>query len=309
MNHSAQTGTFDFTGIMTAIVTPFSNDGTKLDFGPVDDLIALQADGGASAIVVGGSTGEHAYLTIEERQRLMEEFAARNRDRLPLIMHVGAMRQQDAVALAARARDLGADGLLVIPPYYDAPAKDLVGDYLKKVHDAADLPFALYESPRVTGIRHTNDELAALRRDVGVQAVKDSRGDFTDFVRGLNRSDTPSMLGGADLHLLGAFASGAKGTVIGASAFIPELCAELYRAVVLESDLAAGRAVWGKLYPILDFLLNNGYIALTKAGAEMRGIAVGPPKPPLLAATDEARGKLRELLQDAGVETVGAGDR
>jgi 4-hydroxy-tetrahydrodipicolinate synthase len=293
--------TFDFTGVLTAITTPMSPDGTQIDETSVADLVDLQVNGGAGALVVCGSTGEHQYLTIDERLRTMDAFATASSGRIPLIMHVGTMRQSDAIVLTRRAKELGAEAIMAIPPYYDSPGKKDVYSYLEQVRNAAGLPFVYYHSPKVSGIQLDNADLAFMKQELGVDAVKDSRGDFGEYVRGLNDPSMPKMLGGADLHLLGAFCSGATGTVIGASAFIPERVSELYRAAVVNQDLTAARATWGTLYPILDFLMKNGYVPLTKAGCEMRGIRVGGLREPISDVSDDLKHQLQALLLAAGV--------
>jgi len=100
---------------------------------------------------------------------------------------------------------------------------------------------------------------------------------------------------------MAALVNGAVGSILGASTFIPEICVELYRNAVEKRDLPATQAVWKKLWPILNVLLLNGYVALTKAGAEMRGMPVGAPREPLLPSNAETRALLKRALDDAGI--------
>jgi dihydrodipicolinate synthase/N-acetylneuraminate lyase len=101
--------------------------------------------------------------------------------------------------------------------------------------------------------------------------------------------------------MMAALASGAVGSILGASTFIPEICIELYDAIAVDKDLAKGQAVWKRLWPVLNFLLLNGYVAMTKAGADLRGMPVGAPREPLLPADENTRAALKRVLDAAGI--------
>lgn len=300
------TDTASFEGILTAIATPMHQDGS-LDLAPIPKLVDLQVTSGVSAIMVGGTAGEFAYQTVDERIAVLEAYVAASDNRIPVIMQAGALRTEDAVTMARKAETAGAAAVLLITPYYDALPMSGIRAYIGEVRAAAPaLPFMLYNSPSVTGVVIDNSELAALRAEFDIQYVKDARGNFSEYVRCLADPENPQLVGGMDPHLLGAFAYGARAAITGASTFIPELCVDLFRAAAVEADLPRAREVWARLFPILNHLLLNGYNGLLKAGCELRGIPVGPPRKPDSPASADSIQHLAKLLQNANVPTVGA---
>lgn len=290
-----------FDGIITAITTPMRDDGA-IDLTPFPALVDLQISGGITAIMVGGTAGEFAYQTPDERIAVLEAVVEASRDRLPVIMQAGALRTEDAVRMARQAESVGAAAVLLITPHYEALPITGIRAYISEVRNAASsLPFMLYNSPSVTGIDIDNAEMVSLRADLDIQYVKDARGNFSEYLRLLANPEGPRLVGGLDLHLLGAFAYGARTGITGASTFIPELIVDLYQAAAVEADLPRAREVWGRLFPILNHLLLNGYNGLMKAGCELRGIPVGPPRKPDAPASPELVSQLAQLLRSAGV--------
>jgi dihydrodipicolinate synthase/N-acetylneuraminate lyase len=294
--------TSSLSGILSAVTTPLSSDGSTLRSDAVQALVDFQCEKGVDALVVGGSTGEQAYLTTDERLQSTEDFARAAGSRIPLIMQVGAVNETDALLLARRASELGSEAVLVLPPYYDALRMSDVFSYFDKVAQASWLPIVLYHIPRITGIEFSVEELRKLKRECNVQFMKDSCGDLTTFLRLLDDPESPTMLGGSDGLLFASLCSGARGAIIGASSFLPDLCADLYRAVAKDSDLGKARAAWDRLWPLRDFLMRRGYVPSTKAGCELRGVAVGGTRAPVAAASAEDQAALKQALVDAGVE-------
>ena len=290
-----------FEGVITAITTPMQDDGS-IDLAPIPALVDFQVDGGISAVMVGGTAGEFAYQNTDERIAVLEAFIEASRDRLPVIMQAGALRTDDAVRMAKRAEDLGAAAVLLITPHYEALPMSDIRAYVSEVRGAApSLPFMLYNSPSVTGVDIGNAELVSLRAELDIQYVKDARGNFSEYIRCLADPAAPQLVGGLDLHLLGAFAYGARTAITGASTFIPEIVVDLHRAAVMEADLPRAREVWTRLYPILNHILLNGYNGLMKAGCAMRGIPVGAPRKPGAPASAESTAQLAQLLRNAGI--------
>lgn len=288
-------------GILSAVVTPMSPDGSTLRSDAVPALVDFQCEHGVDALVIGGSTGEQAYLSTDERLRSLEDFARAADGRIPLVMQVGAVRETEALLLARRAAELGADAVLVIPPYYDTLRMTDVFSYFDKVAQASGLPVVLYHIPRITGIEFSVEELRKLRRECNVRFMKDSRGDLTTFLRLLDDPEAPTTLGGSDGLLFASLCAGARGAIIGASSFLPDLCVDLHHAVARDADLVRARAVWDRLWPLLDFLMRRGYVPLTKAGCELRGVTVGGTRAPVASARPEDQAALKQALIDAGV--------
>lgn len=286
-------------GILSAILTPFGADGT-VDEAAYAALIRTQADAGIHGIVASGSTGEHPALGLAERQRLFQIAVTAAAGRTDVIAHVGAANVRDALELARAARDLGVDQMLVVTPYFDRLKFVEAQRFLEKIVAIAGGPIIYYDTPGITGLDISEDQMVTLKRDGLVSHIKDSPQNFTRTMRMLSNPEAPRVLAGSDPALLAVLAHGAPGTIIGASTFVPELCVALYRATSAK-DLPAALQIWDRLWPILNFMLLNGYVALAKAGSQIRGLPLGDPRAPITPASPELREKLRQILQRAGV--------
>lgn len=288
-------------GILSAILTPFEEGGARVDEGAYAALIRSQVRAGIHGIVVSGSTGEHPALTVAERQqmyRVAREAAAGGCD---VIAHVGSNNVRDALELARAAKDAGVDQMLVLTPYFDRMRFYEVQRFLEKVVGIAGGPIIYYDTPGITGLDITEDQMVRLRKDGLVSHIKDSPQNFTRTMRMMSNPEAPAVLAGSDPALLAVLAHGAPGTIIGASTFVPELCVELYGAISVEKDLRRGLEVWGRLWPILNFMLLNGYVALAKAGSAIRGLPLGEPREPITPATAELRDRLGAILETSRV--------
>jgi dihydrodipicolinate synthase/N-acetylneuraminate lyase len=288
-------------GILSAILTPFDKDGA-LDEAAYASLVRSQVAGGIHGIVAGGSTGEHPALSVAERRRLFEIATEAASGRCDVIAHVGSNNVRDAVELTKAAKDLSVDQMLVLTPYFERLKFPEVQRFLERIVGVAGGPIIFYDTPGITGLDVTEEQMVTLRKDGLVSHIKDSPASFTRTMRMLSNSEAPVVLAGSDPALLAVLAHGAPGSIIGASTFIPELCVELYEAISVEKDLPHALTLWdSKLWPILSFMLLNGYVALAKAGSALRGLPLGDPRDPVTPASAELHHRLETLLRQAGV--------
>lgn len=295
-------------GILSAIFTPMNADGTAIDEAKFATLVRSQIQNGVHGIVVAGTTGEHSTLTVPERKRLCEIAVEEAKGRITVIAQVGAPGSRDALDLARHAAAAGADRLMAVAPYYDRLRWADLQHFLAQCAEIADGPIVYYHTPRVTGLDLTEDELVSLTRSGYISHIKDSAANFTATMRLMLNPEAPKIIAGSDPAMMAALSGGAVGSILGASTFIPEICVELYDAIAVKKDLPEAQAVWKRLWPILNFLLLNGYVAMTKAGAELRGMPVGSPREPLLPGGDAARAELKKLLDAAGISALPSTD-
>jgi dihydrodipicolinate synthase/N-acetylneuraminate lyase len=293
-------------GIISAILTPFNSGGASIDEGKYAALVKSQVAAGIHGIVASGSTGEHPALTVAERRRLFEIAVENASGKSDVVAHVGSNNVRDALELARHANDVGVDQMLVVTPYFDRLGFNDVKRFLEKIVAISGGPIIYYDTPGITGLNISEKEMVELKREGLVSHIKDSPQNFTRTIRMLANPEAPTVLAGSDPALLAVLMHGAPGSIIGASTFIPELCVELYNAVAVDHDIARAFAVWAKLWPILDFMLLNGYVPLAKAGSAIRGLDLGEPRDPMAPSSADLRNRLKTLMDQGGVEALSA---
>jgi 4-hydroxy-tetrahydrodipicolinate synthase len=284
-------------GVLVALVTPFTADGAQIDGdclrSQVDRLIAA----GVHGLVPGGSTGEFTALTLAERKQLTEDCVKAANDRVPVVAGTGALSTAEAVELSRHAASVGASALMVVPPFYDAPSLEQVKAHLSAVHEASGLPIVYYHIPAASGVDLTAAEIASLAEVEGVKFLKDTSGDAVSLGELLiAHHEQITAFNGWDTLTFFGLASGAKGTVWGATNLIPELSMQLWDAVAVRGDLAEGRRLWAKIWPICNFLESYNYAAAVKTGLELIGEPAGPVRAPFNLLDAEAREVLADLL-------------
>lgn len=293
------------TGIMVALITPFTDDKTQID-GPrlqshIDHLISA----GIHGLVPAGSTGEFTTLSFSERKQLTELCVKYAAGRVPVVAGVGSTSTSEAVELAKHAADVGAAALMVVPPFYDPVNLEQLTEMMSEIHQASrELPIVYYNIPSASGLTLSPQEIAGLSR-VGVKYLKDTSGNapaFTELVFGL--SDQITAFNGWDTLTFYGLAAGTPGAIWGAANLIPELAVELWDAVAVKGDLKKGRELWAKVWPVCKFLESHNYASAVKTGVELTGQSTGGLRKPFSLLTGDVREKLKQSLVNAGVKTV-----
>ncbi|MEU0250411.1 dihydrodipicolinate synthase family protein [Streptomyces sp. NPDC006235] len=291
-----------FTGILAAVVTPLTADGSAVDA----EGVRRQADhiigGGIHGLVPGGSTGEFTTLSLDERKQVTELYVEAADGRVPVVAGTGALSTADTVELSVHAEKAGAAAVMIVPPFYDAPGFDELLGFFGTVSDAIDIPIMYYNIPSATGVSLAPEELAKLARETGITSYKDTGGDFAWFsaVQQQHAADI-TALNGWDTLTFAALATGAKAGVWGTASVIPQLCAELYDALAVRGDLKAGRELWAKIFPICQFLESHNYACGIKTGLDLVGVSAGPTRRPVLPLAPQYVAEFRDLLLAAGV--------
>ncbi|KAF7191936.1 4-hydroxy-tetrahydrodipicolinate synthase [Pseudocercospora fuligena] len=294
----------ELTGILVALVTPFTQDKKQIDFDALDQHVNSLIQAGVHGLVPGGSTGEFTVLSTEERKQLVEACIKSAAGRVPVVAGVGDLSTERTVELAVHAAKAGAASVMVVPPFYDALSMDQLKDFLGEIHQACNLPLCYYNIPSASGLTLTPEEIAGLS-NVGVKYMKDTSGnapDLTEFL--FHRHNEITTFNGWDTLTFYGLAAGAKGSVWGATNIIPELSVELWNAVAVNSDIKKGRELWTKIWPICRLLEEGNYAGAVKTGMEIRGWSTGGLRKPFDLLKGEKRAKLAKLLKDAGVQTV-----
>lgn len=292
----------ELTGILVALITPWGSDG-KIDFTELDNHVNRLINAGVHGLVPGGSTGEFTTMTLDERKALIEAVVKAAAGRVPVVAGIGALNTVDGVDLARSHAQAGASALMVLPPFYEAPNLTELREYFKEIHEASGLPLLYYNIPSLTGTTLSCEQVAGLS-EVGVKYLKDTSGNAPALTELLLGQDKVTAFNGYDTMTFYGIAAGAKGSVWGASNFLPEHSVALWNALAVEGDLRKGREVWAQVWPICKFLEEHGYPAAIKMGVELRGWKAGGVRKPFHAIADEHRAELAKLMNAAGIKTV-----
>lgn len=201
------------------------------------------------------------------------------------------------------AEDIGADGVMLVHPYYCLPKERELYEHYRNVSEAINIPIIIYNNPYTSGVDASPELLSRLTEFKNIRYVKEATGDVTrvtDIIR--LTSGRLKVLQGWDNIVFESFASGAVGWIAGTADVIPDLSIQLYEASCVEKDMEKAREIWYRMLPIGNMLEREGvFVAAIKAGLNMQGIDVGIPRRPLLPLQEPDESRLRRMLQDIGV--------
>ncbi|MFQ8433324.1 dihydrodipicolinate synthase family protein [Amaricoccus sp. W119] len=288
---------FKLEGIHTPIVTPMKPDGA-FDLDGLADVVEHLVGSGVHGLISGGSTAENYAQTVEERLELARFIKERLNGRLPLFVGTGALRTPDSLALAAGAREIGADGILLGTPPYSVPTERENALNALAIDRAADLPIILYNYPGRMGVEMGTEFLDIVGRSRNVIGIKESSGDI-NRVHLLAR-DYPhiQMSCGMDDQALEFFAWGAQSWICAGSNFLPEEHVFMYETCVLNGDFAKGRRIMSAMMPLMRVLEQGGkFIQCVKHGVEMAGLRAGPMRPPLRGLNKDDKRELEQVVR------------
>jgi 4-hydroxy-tetrahydrodipicolinate synthase len=290
-----------FGSLITAMVTPFREEDHALDVDGAQRLASHLLDTGSDAIVVAGSTGESPTLSYKEKAELFRSVGEVVRGRGKLICGTGTYSTAETLELTQAAEDAGADGLLVVTPYYNKPPQRGLAAHFTAVADATDLPVMLYNIPGRTAIRIEHDTLLELAAHPNIVAVKDSTGDFQAVSKLITESpDGFEVYSGDDWATFGYACLGGVGVVSVASHLVgPEI--HRMHDLIATGDIPAARKIHESLTPLFNALFITSNPIPVKAALQMLGRGCGPTRLPLVPATAEEEARVRAALQDAGL--------
>ncbi len=286
-------------GVIVPLVTPFRDDGA-LDEQALPRLIEFLIRSGVHGIMPGGTTGEFALLTFEERQRLLELTLKAVDGRLPVLAQVGAPSTEATIALARHARSSGATAATIITPYFVRLSDEaLVEHYARVAQALADYPLFLYNIPQQTGNNITPAVVGALaKRCPNIVGMKESSGNLGQLIdsKAAGGPDFQVSIGGDGLILSALVVGAVTAAVSGNANPCPKPFVELFEAY-WRDDLGGAQAAQARIQHIRRTLKDGGDLSLFKAALAYRGLPVGGVRSPLLNAPKEvADSAIRSLL-------------
>jgi 4-hydroxy-tetrahydrodipicolinate synthase len=288
-----------FGRLLTAMVTPFTADGA-LDVEGAQRLATYLVDEQRhDGLVISGTTGESPTTSDEEKDRLLRAVVEAVGDRASIVAGAGTNDTAHTLHLARAAEKAGADGLLLVTPYYNKPPQAGLLKHFTAVADATDLPVMLYDIPPRSVIPIEADTLRRLAEHPRILAVKDARGDFRVATELIATTDLAYYCGDDPLNL--PFLSvGAVGFV----SVVGHVVADRLR-VLLDAyeagDVVRARTVHAATFPVIRAMGRVGGVIFSKAALRLRGVAAGDPRLPLPPATPEQVAAIADDLAEAGV--------
>ena len=289
-----------FQGSYTVMVTPFTDDGRAVDEKAIRRLVEWQIEQGVPGLIPLGSTGEFLSVTEDERTQIVETVVAAAAGRVPVIIGTADEWAENARRYAREAERLGADGVMVVPPYYSIPTEDELFEHYRLIAEAISIPIMLYNNPNTSNVDLTPPFVARLAELDNIRYIKESSGDISR-VREIGHLTGGSVTVFAGYHAYDSVLLGATGWVSVCGNIVPRLSTDVYALTAVKGDAAGGRDAYHRLLPLLDAISGDLYVSATKAAMGLIGMPVGIPRLPRLPLGDAAMANLGQVLSDLGV--------
>ena len=288
-----------FSGLMTALVTPFSNGK------PCEETfratVRRQIEGGVDGLVPCGTTGEAPTLSAYEQDLVIEWCVDEAAGRVPVLAGIGGNNTAQVIETAMRVEALGADGVLATTPYYNKPTQDGLIAHFSAIAEATKLEVCLYDVPGRTITNIDPTTVAELAQHDNITAIKDATGDMANAMEIMRLcGDKINLLSGDDFTTLPFLAQGGDGVISVASNLVPD---EMKRLVDASKggELTEAQALTKKLFPLFSALFCESNPIPVKAAMSMVGLMSGEIRLPLTVISDDASARLSAALSDLGL--------
>ncbi len=290
-----------FTGAGVAIVTPFKANG-EVNYEKFAELIEFQIANGTDAIIVCGTTGEASTLTHEEHLEAIKFCAQEVAGRVPVVAGTGSNCTQTAIYLSTEAEKYGADGLLLVSPYYNKATQKGLYAHFKAIADSVKIPCILYNVPGRTGCNILPETIVKLCNDVeNIVGVKEASGNISQIAKLMNLAEGKvDLYSGNDDQIVPIMSLGGKGVISVLSNVAPkethEICAKFFAGDVAGSCAEQLRAI-----PLCDALFCEVNPIPVKKALNIMGMEVGPMRMPLTEMEDANAARLEKAMKDYGI--------
>ena len=292
-----------FTGSGVAIVTPFNRE--TVDLNTMGRLLDFQLANGTDAVIVCGTTGEASTMTYWERMRTIEYCVEHVAGRVPVIAGAGSNSTENTIALSRDAERAGADGLLLVTPYYNKASQAGLLRHYSVTADAVHSPIILYNVPSRTGVTIAPETYAELSKHPNINGTKEASGDFSLISRTLKLcGDDLNIWSGNDDNTLALMAMGGKGVISVFTNILPKPMSELCD-LCLKGDFAAAREIHNKYSNLFHDLFIETNPIPVKTAMNLLGYDVGELRLPLCEMDPANVEKLKAELTNVGLKLIG----
>ena len=286
-----------FTGAGVAIVTPMNADGS-VNYAALGEMIEMQIAGKTDAIIICGTTGESSTLTDEEHKECIRYTVEKVAHRIPVIAGTGSNDTDYAIQLSKEAEEIGADGLLLVTPYYNKTSQRGLIAHYTAIADAVNIPCILYNVPSRTGVNIAPETLKTLSAHKNIVAVKEASGNISQIAKVFAEcGDNLDVYSGNDDQIVPIMSLGGKGVISVLSNVAPELTHNICE-LCLHNNFPEAAALANRSLKLANALFMDVNPIPVKEALNMMGIAAGPCRLPLYEMEDEKKAKLRKVLTD-----------
>lgn len=291
-----------FKGSGVAIVTPMKEN-FEINYDKLEEMIEFQVDQGTDCIVIAGTTGESSTLSMEEHKEVIEAAVRFTNHRVPVVAGTGSNCTATAVQLSQEAQEAGADGLLIVTPYYNkATQKGLIGHYTK-IANAVKLPIIMYNVPSRTGCNILPETAAYLFQNVeNITGIKEATGNVSQAAKTMYLTDGRlDMYSGEDGIVVPLMAIGAIGVISVWANIAPRKVHEMCMKF-MDGDIADAARMQLEAEPLVDALFSEVNPIPVKKALNLMGMGVGPLRAPLCEMEEQNAKKLAEVMKAYGLK-------
>ncbi len=286
------------TGVYVVLVTPFTKDG-DVDYDGLRKNVRWLAEQGVHGVIPLGSTGEFASLDDDQKERITQTVIAAAGGKIPVVVGSSAETTEKAIYYAKRAKDLGAAGALVLPPWYYTPDPEEIVHHYTRISEAVDLPIIIYNNPFTSKVDIEPPTVARLAELPNIVAIKESSGNMRRIaeIRTLTNDGIGIFCGWEDMAYE-SFVMGAQGWVCVIGNVVPRMAVDLFELITVKNDLAAAWELYKKMLPFLRYLEYAGKTQKAlKYALDKMGLAGGYCSSPKLPLSDADKAEVDQLIQ------------
>ncbi len=290
-----------FTGSIVAMITPFDQN-NKIDEQGIKELVEFHIKNGTDGIVPCGTTGESPTLSHEEHKKVIELTIKAVAGRVPVIAGTGSNSTEEAIDLTASAKEMGADGVLLVMPYYNKPTQKGLYEHFKTIAEKVDIPGIIYNVPSRSGVNMLPSTLAELAELKNVVAVKEASGSLEQMTEIMSLcGDKITLLSGDDKILLPVLSIGGKGVISVVANIIPKEVSTMIEEYQQGNYQQAREMFMDVIYPLSDAMFYETNPIPVKTAAGLMGLPAGDLRLPLCSMEEGHLIKLKTQLKRFGL--------
>lgn len=290
-----------FNGVYTAIVTPFTQGGGKIDYAAFEKLVEAQIKAGIDGIVPCGTTGESPTLTHEEHRELIRKTVEIVKKRCLVIAGTGSNSTSEALHMTRNACEDGVDGVLVVSPYYNKPPQDGLYAHFKAIAEASSVPVIVYNIKGRTAVNIEVETMERLAKVKNIAAVKEASGELSQMIRLRCACPNLTVLSGDDNLIPPVMSIGGKGVISVASNIFPAKMKRMMNAY-LKNDYAGGNEIFYQMLPFMTALFWDTNPIPVKEACRIRGLCGSDLRLPLVPMEKEKSVKFEAIIKALGAD-------